>query len=170
MTYLLHLPIDLPSANAHQVNGRDRRIAAIYRKARNGYAAALTMEAARLGVPRYPHAVYPAQEDGTVKPVPLDQRPPFRSITITRLMGKTPKGRWQQPFDYGNLVGGCKHFVDAMQVARVRVVKGKVPTLVPGAGLVWDDSARWARFEYGQERSVDGRPGVRIAITDEERP
>lgn len=35
-----------------------------------------------------------------------------------------------------------------------------------GAGLVWDDSARWSAFEYAQERSTDGRPGVRVTIID----
>ena len=157
------LPIDLPSANARIVNSR--ATGGQYRRARNRYAFALVVRATQLDVPRYPHAVYPAQENTAALQVPAVLRPPFRHVHLVRLWAA--RGR---AWDSDNLPTAFKAFRDAFQAARVKVVKGRVPALVAGAGLVWDDSARWSRWTYGQERSADGRAAVRVTITDEAAP
>lgn len=156
MKWTLHLPIDLPSANAHIVNGRDRRVGAIYAKLRNGWAAALKMEALAQGVPL---ATSRAIWEGGLRLEPVTVVG-FRTVEIVRLMSAK-----QREMDDDGLSGGAKGFRDAMQAERVH--RGK---LVPGAGIVRDDSKRWSRWIYAQERATDGRPGVRVTITEGAAP
>lgn len=81
-----------------------------------------------------------------------------RRVHITRLMGKG-----QKTFDPRNL--DDKTLVDAMKPSRLHRTKTKV-SRIPGAGLLVDDSARWATITVDQERAADGRPGTRITIED----
>lgn len=164
MTWSITLPIDLPSANERIVNGRHRGTAAIYRRSRNGYAATLKMEAYRLGIPscNRPTPILDKMMTLVGRPPPPA---PFRHVHLVRLLGKG-----QRKWDSDNLPAAFKGFRDAMQRERVVERKGKVPTLVPGAGIVWDDSDRWSAFTYAQIKSDDGRPGVRSIITDGATP
>ena len=143
MTWTLHLPIDLPSANRHggaATNARHAANAAMYRRQREGYVSALSMLAHAECIPT--------------------QTEVFRRVTITRLWGKGCRA-----WDDDNMVAACKGLRDAMQRARTTTRRG-VPRRIPGAGLVWDDSAKWAAFEYAQEKAPDGKPGVRVTISE----
>lgn len=87
-----------------------------------------------------------------------------RRIVLTRLYC----GR-EQERDYGNLVGGMKLIVDAMQPPRQRKLatgkrKGQEIT-VDGAGLILDDSPELLDDVYLQVRT-DDRSGLRIEIAD----
>lgn len=66
-----------------------------------------------------------------------------RIVRITR----NYTGRCQQ-MDYGNLVGGMKPIVDAMQ----REIKGR-NTIIRGAGLIIDDSPQRFTGIYEQRRA-----------------
>jgi hypothetical protein len=142
--WILVVPVNLPSANDRLVNGRDRVSRAVYQRTRNGWAYAIKAIAMIAGVPLF-------RDDESEARV--------RHITITRLWGKGCRA-----FDDDDLTGGAKGFRDACQRPMVKPRKGKVPTLVPGAGLVWDDSARWSSWSYGQRKSDDGRPGVEVIV------
>jgi hypothetical protein len=56
--------------------------------------------------------------------------------------------------DRANLIGGCKGLIDAITTA----------------GLIVDDSEKWAQFEYAQDLAnygpCDGRPCTVISIED----
>jgi hypothetical protein len=162
MTWTLRLAIDLPSANAHVVNGKHAATRARYREARDSYAAMLKQEARRLGIP----TCNPAALDS--KPLPL----PPRHVELVRLIGKGGRA-----WDSDNLPAACKALRDAFQAERlVKVTKTIGGTklarlvLVPGAGLVVDDSARHSTWSYRQERSHDGKPGVLVTITEGATP
>lgn len=66
-----------------------------------------------------------------------------RVVRITRQFA----GR-KRELDYGNLVGGLKMVVDAMQ----REIGGKKKT-IPGAGIITDDSSRGMISIYAQKRA-----------------
>ncbi len=144
------LPIDLPSANRHggaATNARHRGQAAMYRRQRDHYVQALTVMARQVGIPNVRRAIEPA---------------PFRRVEIVRLWGKGCRA-----WDDDNMVAACKGLRDAMQREREVATKGsRTLSIKPGAGLVWDDSARWSAWTYGQERSEDGKPGVRVTVTE----
>lgn len=149
--WVLDVPIDLPSKNAIPRNPHARR------DLRNRWAATLATLARQAGIPlgsKPPHL----RGEATAPNVPR------RSVAIVRLMG-----RGQRPYDLGDgMQGGAAMLRDAMQVTRYRWKRG-VPMpigVVPGAGIVWDDSARWSVWTYAQERAPDGKPGVRIEITE----
>jgi len=148
MTWTLHLPIDLKSKNGAELAKGARARAGIYAAARNRYARALRFVAAKVGVA--PLALFPA---GAMESTPV----PFRRVTIARLMGKR-----QRPFDDDGLIAGAACFRDAMQRDRF----GKNGRYIPGAGLVWDDSAKWSEWRYLQRKSDDGRPGVLVVVED----
>lgn len=154
--WCLHLPIDLPSANNRLVNGRDPVSRARYKRARDGYAAAVRGEAQRLGIPIVASRAVWSTVDPLSLVYTLDALP-FRVVRIVRLMGKR-----QRPFEDDDFIGGAKGFRDACQ--RDRIQNGK---LVAGAGLVWDDSPRHSEWTYAQERAPDERPGVRLEIADQ---
>lgn len=82
-----------------------------------------------------------------------------RRVHITRLMGKG-----QKPHDPRNL--DDKTLVDAMKRSRLHKTKNKV-SRIPGAGLLVDDSAKWATITVDQERSADGVPATRITIEEQ---
>lgn len=150
MTWTFTLPIDLPSANRHggaATNARHAANAAMYRRQRATWVALLKAEARRIAAPTL-----------------HEHRPTFRAVVIVRLWAKGCRA-----WDDDNLVAACKGLRDAMQRERVSARRGQVPRLIAGAGLVWDDSAKWSRWAYEQRKSDDGRAGVLITITDEPR-
>ena len=67
-----------------------------------------------------------------------------RAVRITRQYSGL-----KRPFDYGNLVGGLKAVVDAMQ----REIGGKAKA-IPGAGLIVDDSEKWFVGIYEQRKGA----------------
>lgn len=142
----LLVPVKLPSANDRLCNGRDATSRAIYKRTRDGWAAAIRGVALVAGVPLF------RDDDGEAR---------FRHVTLVRLWGKGCRA-----FEEDDFVGGAKGFRDACQRARVTPGRRGVPRLVPGAGLVWDDSPRWSRWSYGQERSPDGQPGVLVVVSE----
>ena len=148
MTWTLHLPIDLPSANRHggaATNARHAANAAMYRRQRATWALLISRAMLAAGIP--PVAVAPCR----------------RAVTITRLWAKGCR-EW----DDDNMSAACKGLRDAMQAARTTTRKGQVRA-IPGAWLVVDDSKKWSRWAYEQRKSDDGRAGVLITITDEPR-
>lgn len=140
MTWTFSLPIDLPSANAHVVNGKHAVTAAIYRTQRDRWAWWAEVAARGQGCPLFTERSDPRR----------------RRVTIVRLLGAR-----QRDYDDDNLIAACKGLRDAMQ--RPRVSRGR---RIPGAAIVVDDSARWSTWSYAQERAADGRPGVRVTIED----
>jgi hypothetical protein len=159
MTWTLHIPLDLPSANAHVVNGRDRATGARYAALRNKAAGMLKVAATAAGLPIVRAT---AVLDANGLRLDVVRAVPFRTVRLVRLMA----GR-QRPWDpHDNLPAAFKLFADAMQAERVHTGKGRVRRLVPGAGIVMDDSPRWAAWSYGQERSHDGKPGVLVTVTE----
>ena len=137
MTWTFILPIDLPSANAHVVNGRHAATAAIYRTQRNKWAWWAEVAARGQGVPLTSAAA-------GVR----------RRVTITRLLGAR-----QRDYDDDNLIAACKALRDAMQCPRVS--RGKT---IPGAAIVVDDSAKWSEWHYRQERRHMAPAAVRVEI------
>lgn len=167
MTWHIHLPFDLKSKNrSAQSSVAEGRI---YKARRDEFAMALKAVAEMAGIPRYREAVPIGGNDQARAAWSW----PFRSITIVRLMGKG-----QRAFDRDGLSGGCAAALrDACQrermarvVTTIRGVKRDRIVIVGGAGLVWDDSDRHARFEYAQEKAPDGRPGVRLEISEGAQP
>lgn len=67
-----------------------------------------------------------------------------REACVVRLYGKG-----QRDYDYGNLSGGMKPVLDAMEAT----------------GLIVDDSPRWLRDTYDQHRDRE-RPGIEITLRD----
>lgn len=143
MAWTFTLPLALASANEHVVNGRHAATAARYRRERDAWAHALRFSAIAAGVPL----------------VGVDS-PRLRAVWIIRLWGKR-----QRAWDDDNLIAACKGLRDAMQTSRLSVRRG-VARRVPGASIVVNDGPRWSTWSYGQERSADGRPGVRVRIED----
>ena len=163
MTWTFTLPLDLPSANRHggaATNARHAANAAQYRRQRSTWVSMLTAAARMAGLPTITVKV---SRDYTLGTMTVDTLANVsrRTVEIVRLWGKGCRA-----WDDDNMVAACKGLRDAMQRERMTVRKGKVPTLVPGAGLVWDDSATWSRWSYGQERAADGRPGVRVTVSE----
>lgn len=160
MTWTLHLPIDLPSANRHggaSTNARHAANAAQYRRQRQSYVNALVSMSAQVGMPCYRRVFYSrAGEAGIIEA----ERPPVRAIRIVRLWGKGCRA-----WDDDNMVAACKGIRDACQVARYRYV-ARGGHVIPGAGLVWDDSAKWSAWTYEQRKSEDGQPGVLLIVED----
>ncbi len=161
MTWTFTLPFDLKSKNrTAQSSAAQGRI---YKARRDEFAHALKVYADAAGIPRYREVVPIGGNDAARAAWPW----PFRTITITRLMGKG-----QRPFD--SLAGGCAEALrDACQraymkrnVTTVRGVKRDRVALIAGAGLVWDDSAKWSAWHYAQEKAPDGKPGVRVTIAE----
>lgn len=153
------LPIDLSSANLRIVNGRHAATAAMYRKRRDTWVSWMIMEARHVGLPFVGDAgrgdiglMYVVLGDGHV----AQWR---RRVTITRLMGKR-----QRAWDDDNLIAACKALRDGMQMPRPP--KGRQKRYRQGAAIVYDDSAKWSEWRYAQERSADGKPGVRIDVED----
>lgn len=144
--WVIDLPVELQSGNKRIVNGHDRVTAAIYRRARDRMARDLRLLSGGSDAPPSPTSV---SDYGS--------RTPRREVLFTRIMGKG-----QRPWDDDNLAAALKYVRDAMQMAR-RVGK----RTIWGAGIIVDDSAKWAHFPPAlQERSVDGRPGLRIRVRD----
>lgn len=150
MTWHLHVPVKLLSANDRLCNGRDPTSRAIYKRTRDSWAAAIRATAQIAGVP-----LFDADEDAAR----------FRHVHLVRLWGKGCRA-----FEEDDFIGGAKGFRDACQRPIVTPRKGSIPRLTPGAGLVWDDSPRWSIWSYGQERAPDGKPGVLLTVTDEAQP
>jgi hypothetical protein len=149
------LPIDMPSKNGIPRHPHARK------DLRNRWAAMLRVAARGSGMPlgeRGPH----------LRGVGPPPNVPRRAVVIVRLMGKG-----QRAYDqHDGLEGGAVMLRDAMQVTRYRWRKGvAMPVgLVPGAGIVWDDSAAWSSWTYAQERAPDGVARTRIEVTDIEQP
>ncbi len=76
----------------------------------------------------------------------------YRRIYLSRYFGYGPSGKfWQQPYDYGNLVGGGKALLDA----------------IVWCGLLYDDSPKYCEQHYPvQERSPDGKDRIVIVLQD----
>ena len=163
MTWTFTLPLDLPSANRHggaSTNARHAANAAMYRRQRGVYVSMLKAEMRSAGIVSC--ADLTPITNGLCRAVGLPAYvPPFRTVEIVRLWAKGCRA-----WDDDNMVASGKGLRDAMQRERMTARKGKVPTLVPGAGIVWDDSATWSRWSYGQERAADGRPGVRVTVSE----
>lgn len=127
--WVLEVPLEMESANKHLVNGGGRAAAIVagakYRKARDTWTRALMVLARNAEIPK-----------ATAK----------RRITLTRIIAKG-----QRQFDYGNLVGGAKHVLDACKLA----------------GLIVDDSPKWC-FELYEQRKRFGthERGTLILIED----
>jgi hypothetical protein len=156
MMWTLHLPIDLPSANRHggaATNARHAATAAMYRRQRTAYAIALTAAARAAGL-RSMNGWRDVADMGGAR---------FRSVTIVRLWGKGCRA-----WDDDNMVAACKGLRDAMQCSRVARRQGALYNIA-GAGLVWDDSAKWSSWHYEQRKSDDGKPGVEVRV-EEVRP
>lgn len=156
MTWTLHLPIDLPSANRNggaATNARHAANAAMYRRQRAQYVSALAAAMREAGI-------------GSVNLLIDAFDCPRRRVTVVRLWGKGCRA-----WDDDNLVAACKGLRDACQRART-VTRMGIPVIVPGAGLVWDDSAKWSEWSYAQRKSDDGKPGVLLIVSDasEEKP
>lgn len=146
------LPIDLPSKNGVPRNRH------AYKRWRDGLASSLAAAARQLGIPC---AVNPPHQRGAASTATMVPR---RMVTITRLIAKGGK-RYDER---DGLEGGAVALRDAMQKTRYRWKKGVEYPIgtVPGAGIVWDDSAKWSDWAYAQERSADGKAGVRIEVED----
>jgi hypothetical protein len=155
VTWTIDIPREVPSKNAHHVNGGTAVQMAIYRKLRNEWAK--DIRTACLAQWSNPAAFMDIGYE------------PRRKVTFTRIMG--PR---QREYDYDGLVGGFALILDALKPARepyvttwksgprkgkMRVVKG-----VPGAGLIVDDSPKWVELEYRQEWGVAS--GTRITLED----
>jgi hypothetical protein len=157
MTWTLHIPRPVPSANARHVNGRDRVSRALYRKLRNAWARDLI--AAWRNLSAY----------GETIPLCGTLRQVQRRLVLTRIMG--PR---QREYDTGNIEGGWKPILDAMKPATPGGVvtvqsgpnKGKRRIVQPvsGAGLIYDDAPRWVEVTYRQERGAEA--GCLIEIED----
>lgn len=148
MTWTLHLPIDLPSANRHggaATNARHAANAAMYRRQRSQYVTALIVAATNAGIPR----------------LPITDAVGRRRVTIVRLWGKGCRA-----WDSDNLVAACKGLRDAMQASREQWRGNTLVRVTPGAGLVRDDSAKWSEWHYEQRKSDDGRPGVLLIVEE----
>ena len=148
----LHPPIDLKSKNRSELNRGGRARFGMYARERDGYARTLRTVALQARVA--PLALF---APGHVIASPPAAAPvPFRRVTVVRLMGTR-----QRAFDDDGFIGGAAAFRDACQ--RERYHRGRY---VPGAGLVWDDSATWSEWHYEQRKSDDGRPGVLVVVED----
>lgn len=143
------LPINLPSANAHVINGKQAASAAIYRAQRDKWAWWTEVGAREQGIPLF-FVLFRAP----------GVAPCRRRVTITRLLGAR-----QRDYDDDNLVAACKGLRDAMQ--RPRMSRRRH---IPGAAIVVDDSAKWSEWRYAQERAADGKPAVRVEIEDITEP
>lgn len=141
MTWTLHIPITLTTANARVVNGAHAATAAIYRRHRDACAIALTVAARNAGVPTFDGAGH------------------FRWVRLVRLY----TGR-QRAWDSDNLVAACKALRDAHQPGRM-TSRGPKRRWVPGAALVLSDGPTWSAWDYDQRR--DTRGGVEVVISDE---
>lgn len=146
------LAVDLPSANRHVINGKHAATAARYRQLRDRLAAAIRIEMVQLGIPSCNRA-------GEAPDRPADA--PFRQVVLVRLWAKGCRA-----WDDDNWVAAAKLLRDACQRERIVRRGGLLPRLVPGAGLVWDDSARWSSWSYAQERSHDGKPRVKVTVVE----
>ena len=147
MTWVLHLPIDLPSANRHggaATNARHAANAAMYRRQRTTWVTMLRLEARRVGLA-----------------TPRLELVPWRAVTITRLWAKGCRA-----WDDDNMVAACKGLRDAMQYERIVRRKGKLPRLIAGAGIVRDDSRQWSAWTYLQRKADDGQAGVELVVCD----
>jgi hypothetical protein len=166
--WTMRLPIDLPSANRHggaATNARHAANAAQYRRQRATYVTELIAAASQVGLSRYPHTIYPNVAAMCPSGHVAEQAEAMallgvRHVTLTRLWGKGCRA-----WDSDNLVAACKGLRDAMQVARFRHVK-RGGHVIPGAGLVWDDSAKWSAWHYEQRKSDDGKPGVEVRVEE----
>ena len=78
-----------------------------------------------------------------------------RVVRITREYGK-------REYDYGNLVGGLKSAIDAMQ----KVIKGGGKTL-QASGMIVDDAPKYFTPLFEQRKSPDGEDAVYFEIWDE---
>ena len=151
MRWTLTLPIDLPSKNGVPRNRH------AYKRQRDRYAATVRAVAIAAGMPlaiREPH------EKGKGPPSNV----PRRAVTITRLWGAG-----QRAYDAGDgLEGGAVMLRDAMQATRYRWRKTVAwPVgLVPGAGIVWDDSPKWSMWSYSQRKAEDGKARVVVEVRD----
>jgi hypothetical protein len=152
MMWTLHLPIDLKSKNRSELNRGARAMAGIYASQRNRYALALWNAATVAGITPLARFIgtYTGKPNMETTPVP------FRAVTVVRLMGER-----QRPFDDDGFIAGCAAFRDACQ--RERHHRGRY---VRGAGLVWDDSAKWSSWHYEQRKSDDGKPGVEVRVEE----
>ena len=145
-TWTFTLLIDLRSKN-RVANARDHRLSgAIKKRLRGQWTFAMRIAALAKGMP-----LFVVGHESSWRP---------RHVTITRLMGKG-----QRAFDRNDGMegGDAATLRDAMQV----VIRGGGHA-VEGAGIVVKDDERWSTWTYAQERSGDGRPGVRVRVEDVE--
>lgn len=143
--WVIHLPIDLRSKN-RIANARDARLSgAIKKRYRNQWVSWARIAALSAGVPLFDNGGKPCK----------------RHVSIVRLMGKG-----QRPFDRNDgLEGGdAATLRDALQLTHWIGRR-----LITGAAVVVRDNEEWSTWSYGQERSADGRPGVRVRIEDIEQ-
>jgi hypothetical protein len=56
----------------------------------------------------------------------------------------------RREFDYGNLVGGCKHLIDALV----------------NLGVIYDDAPKYLTVEYRQSKVPDGEAGTIITLLE----
>ena len=147
----LFLPVDLSSKNRAELARGGRARFGAYKRIRDKYA--WTVKAiCRQRHPDMERAMlYPFS--GATDAVSV----PFRRVTIVRLMGKR-----QRPFDDDGLVSGAAVLRDACQ--RERYHAGR---FILGAGIVWDDSAKWSEWKYEQRKSDDGKPGVLMIVEED---
>lgn len=151
MTWTLHLPFDLKSKNRAEFAQGKRAVAGMYKRLRNAQTATLLMVAQSAGIPL---ARFVGQYNGDPKTEAA--RVPFRRVTIVRLWGKGCRA-----YDDDGFIAGCASLRDACQ--RERHHRGKY---MPGAGIVWDDSAKWSEWRYEQRKSEDGKPGALLIVED----
>lgn len=80
-----------------------------------------------------------------------------RVVRITREYGKG-----KREYDYGNLVGGMKSTIDAMQ----KVISGGGKTLT-ASGMILDDAPKYFTPLFEQRKATDGEEAVYFEIWDE---
>lgn len=139
--WTLIVPRRFPSTNDRLVNAGTPAQMRRYAAVRDGWAADLKILGARIPKPTGP-----------------------RRVTLIRLLA----GR-ERLFDDRNL--DTKAIIDAMKPERMTYARGvagaRIPIgLQPGAGLIIDDRPGMIDVVTRQERSADGKPGVRVEVED----
>jgi len=80
-----------------------------------------------------------------------------RVVRITREYGKG-----KRVYDYGNLVGGMKSTIDAMQ----KVIRGGGKTLT-ASGMILDDAPKYFTPLFDQRKAADGEEAVLFEIWED---
>lgn len=119
----LSIPYEVPSLNRNASKGSSRHA---YNRLRGNLGLAVKATLAYTPIPKATH---------------------HRSLVITRRWGH---GRGKRAYDYDNLVGGCKPFLDSLV----------------SAGVLVDDSPRWCSVEYHQRRSDEKQGRTEVVIQE----